>query len=149
MGRKLSIVTAFSVYYTGHLQHLQAAKEIGDTLVVTVALTNMSDKGPRWSVYNQRVRIESIVTREVADCVAVNEASSAIATILYVKNIEYQDLTGRIGEEKRAIDNVGGEIAFVSNPIALLSKCFSIFRSIKRKKVGRNLAPAIWPVSEA
>ena len=37
--------------------------------------------------------------------------------MLRTQNIK--DLTGRIGEEKRAIDNVGGEIAFVSNPIAL------------------------------
>ena len=40
------------------------------------------------------------MTREVADCVAVNEASSAVETILYVKNIEYRDLTGVLVKRK-------------------------------------------------
>jgi len=129
----------FDLLHPGHLQHFQAAKNLGNILVVTISPDKYVNKGPGRPVFNQRLRAEYLAALEVVNYVAVNESPSAVETIhllrpnIYVKGNEYKslkDLTGNISKEKKAIEDVGGEMAFISDPVfsstALLNEYFSI-----------------------
>ncbi len=112
----------FDLMHPGHLRHFEAARALGDVLVVTVTPDRFVNKGPGRPVFNERLRAESIASLEVVDYVAINdfptaeEAIRRIRPALYVKGSDYADasadLTGRIVDEQRAVEEVGGRIHF-------------------------------------
>jgi len=129
----------FDLMHPGHLKYFKSAKQLGNILVVTITPDHYVNKGPNRPIYNQDLRAESVAALEVVNYVAINETSSAVETIyalrpnIYVKGKEYEDLkdlTGHITAEKKAVEVVGGEIAFVGETIfsstTLLNEYFSI-----------------------
>ena len=50
----------FDLMHPGHIKYLQAAKSMGDRLVVTVTPDAYVDKGPGRPVFNQTLRTESL-----------------------------------------------------------------------------------------
>jgi rfaE bifunctional protein nucleotidyltransferase chain/domain len=115
----------FDLVHPGHIRHFAAAREQGDLLVVTVTPDRFVNKGPGHPVFNERLRAESIAALEVVDLVAVNEWPTAVEAIerlrpaVYVKGSDYadegSDLTGKIGDERRAVEAVGGRIHFTDD----------------------------------
>ena len=57
--------------HPGHIKHFQAAKNMGDLLVVTVTPDVYVDKGPGRPVYNQDLRASSVAALECVDFVAI------------------------------------------------------------------------------
>jgi cytidyltransferase-like protein len=78
--------------HPGHIRYLEAAKEEGDFLVVTVISDQFVHKGPDRPIFNQRLRSETLAA---VDCVAISEYDTAGETILalapdvYVKGRRY------------------------------------------------------------
>jgi rfaE bifunctional protein nucleotidyltransferase chain/domain len=114
----------FDLLHIGHVMHLQAARRMGDVLIVTVTPDRHVVKGPGRPVFNERLRMLALAAIESVDHVVVIDsvtAVEAIATIrpnIYVKGDEYErsedDITGGIDEEAEAIRAAGGEIRFTS-----------------------------------
>jgi rfaE bifunctional protein nucleotidyltransferase chain/domain len=114
----------FDLLHPGHIRHFQAARQQGDVLVVTITPDRFVSKGPGRPVFNQRLRAESIAALEFVDFVAVNEWPTAVEVIrllrphVYVKGGDYadpsEDLTGKIAEERRAVEDAGGRIHFTT-----------------------------------
>ncbi|MEK7444972.1 MAG: adenylyltransferase/cytidyltransferase family protein, partial [candidate division NC10 bacterium] len=114
----------FDLLHPGHIRHFEAARAEGDVLVVTVTPDRFVNKGPGRPVFNQRLRAESIAALQSVDYVAVNEWPTAVEAIhrlrpaVYVKGSDYaeagDDLTGRIVEERRAVEEHGGRIHFTA-----------------------------------
>ncbi|HZU95384.1 MAG TPA: PfkB family carbohydrate kinase [Planctomycetota bacterium] len=114
----------FDLLHPGHILHFKAARERGDVLVVTVTPDCYINKGPGRPTFPQRWRLESIAALEVVDFVALNEWPTAVETIqklrpsVYAKGSEYanpsDDLTGKIVDERRAVEAYGGEVVFTS-----------------------------------
>ncbi|UCE73353.1 MAG: adenylyltransferase/cytidyltransferase family protein, partial [Methanomassiliicoccales archaeon] len=112
----------FDLLHPGHIRHFEAAKKMGDILVVTVTPDKFVEKGPGRPVFNQDLRLESIAALNVVDYVALNKWETAIETIrilkpdIYVKGSDYadreKDVTGKIYLEEDTIKSVGGEIRF-------------------------------------
>ena len=100
---------AFDLLHLGHVRHLEAARRLGDVLVVTVTADRFVNKGPGRPVFNEGLRAEMLAALEYVDWVAINpspDAVSAIAAIkpvIYVKGQDYQnpqgDITGKISLE--------------------------------------------------
>lgn len=111
----------FDLMHPGHIKYFQAAKKMGDVLVVTVSPDVYVDKGPGRPVFNENLRAESIAALECVDYVAINKWPTAEETIrllapdIYVKGQEFEkleDKTGKLQKELKVIQEVGSKIAF-------------------------------------
>lgn len=127
----------FDLMHPGHIRYFQAAKKMGDILVVTVTPDVYVDKGPDRPVFNQNLRAESIAALECVDYVAINKWPTAEETLrllrpdIYVKGQEFkklEDKTGKIQREYEVIQEIGAELRFtheiVFSSTKLLNKYF-------------------------
>lgn len=113
----------FDLIHPGHIKYFQAAKKMGDILVVTVTPDIYIDKGPGRPAFNQNLRAESIAALECVDYVAVNKWPTAEETLrllrphIYVKGQEFKNLhdkTGKIQKEYSVLQEIGAEIRFTN-----------------------------------
>jgi rfaE bifunctional protein nucleotidyltransferase chain/domain len=113
---------AFDLLHLGHVRHLEAARRLGDALVVTVTADRFVNKGPGRPVFNEALRAEMLAALEYVDWVAINASADAVSAItaikpkIYVKGQDYQnpagDVTGKITAERDAVEQHGGHLAF-------------------------------------
>ncbi len=128
----------FDLMHPGHIKYFQAAKRMGDILVVTVTPDIYVDKGPGRPAFGEVLRTESIAALECVDFVAVNKWPTAEETLrllrpdIYVKGQEFEtldDKTGKIQKEYRVLQEIGAKIRFthevVFSSTNLLNKYFS------------------------
>jgi len=114
----------FDLMHPGHVRHFEAARAEGDVLVVTVTPDRFVNKGPGRPVFNERLRSESVAALGSVAFVAITESASAEDVVrllrpsVYVKGSDYadakDDLTGKIADERRAVEEVGGRVHFTS-----------------------------------
>jgi len=127
----------FDLMHPGHIKHFQAAKNMGDVLVVTLTPDKYVDKGSDRPVFSQNLRAESIAALECVDYVAVNKWPTAEETLrflkpdYYVKGQEFENLedkSGKIQREYEIVKEIGSEIRFtheiVFSSTELLNKYF-------------------------
>ncbi len=114
----------FDLMHPGHVRHFEAARAQGDVLVVTVTPDRFVNKGPGRPVFNERLRSESVAALGSVAFVAITESASAedvirlLRPVVYVKGSDYadvkDDLTGKIVDERRAVEEVGGRVHFTT-----------------------------------
>ncbi len=128
----------FDLLHPGHIRHFREAKAQGDCLVVTVTPDRFVNKGPGRPAFAEPFRLEALAALADIDFVVLNDSPDAISAIrrvrpsLYVKGIEYQnhaaDVTGKITEEVRAVEAVGGAIYYTDDIVfsssSLLNRYF-------------------------
>ncbi len=111
----------FDLMHPGHIKYFQAAKKMGDILIVTVTPDVYVGKGPNRPVFNQYLRSESIAALECVDYVAINNWPTAEETLrllrpdIYVKGQEFENLddkTGKIQKEYKVLQEIGAEMRF-------------------------------------
>jgi rfaE bifunctional protein nucleotidyltransferase chain/domain len=111
----------FDLMHPGHILYFQAAKKMGDILVVTLTEDKYVDKGSGRPVYNQDLRAMSIAALECVDFVAINQWQTAVETLRlllpnkYVKGQEFENLedkTGKIQKEYEVLKEIGAEMCF-------------------------------------
>lgn len=111
----------FDLMHPGHIKYFQAARNMGDILVVTLTPDIYIDKGPGRPVFNQDLRAESIAALECVDYVAVNKWPTAEETLrllrpdIYVKGQEFENLedkTGKIQKEYEVLKEIGAQMRF-------------------------------------
>jgi rfaE bifunctional protein nucleotidyltransferase chain/domain len=114
----------FDLLHPGHIRHFEAARREGDVLVVTITPDRFVNKGPGRPVFNQRLRAESVAALMPVDYVAITASATAVEAIhtlrphVYVKGSDYADdgadLTGKIDDERRAVEAHGGRVHFTA-----------------------------------
>ncbi|MEQ8191336.1 MAG: SIS domain-containing protein [Candidatus Eremiobacterota bacterium] len=111
----------FDLMHPGHIKHFQAAKQMGDILVVTVTPDIYVDKGPGRPAYSQDLRVSSIAALECVDFTSVNKWPTAEETLkilrphIYVKGQEFEkfeDKTGKLQKELKILKEIGCEMSF-------------------------------------
>jgi rfaE bifunctional protein nucleotidyltransferase chain/domain len=131
---------SFDLLHLGHVRHLELAREQGDMLIVTVTGDRYLNKGPGRPVFTASLRAEMLAALSCVDWVAVNEAPTAVELIhsikpgVYVKGSDYaesaQDLTGKIVDEREAVEAHGGRIHFTDDLVfsssSLLNRHFDV-----------------------
>ena len=115
----------FDLLHIGHIRHFKEAKQLGDVLIVTLTSDRYVNKGPDRPVFTEQLRSEAIASVEVVDYVVVTEYPTAVETInilkpdFYVKGKEYavdsDDLTGKIVDEREAVEAHGGQVVFTDD----------------------------------
>lgn len=111
----------FDLMHPGHIKHFQAAKKMGDILVVTITPDVYVDKGIGRPVFNQNLRADSIAALECVDYVAINRWGTAEQVLkllkphIYAKGQEFEtleDKTGKLQKELDVIKEIGCEMRF-------------------------------------
>jgi len=111
----------FDLMHPGHIKYFQAAKMMGDVLLVTISPDRFVDKGPGRPAFNEDLRAESIAALECVDYVAINKWPTAEETLrlirpdIYVKGQEFEnmvDKTGKIQKEFEVVKEIGSKIRF-------------------------------------
>ena len=136
----------FDLVHLGHVRHLEAARQLGDVLIVTLTADRFVNKGPGRPVFNEAIRAEMLATLEYVDLVAVSETPDAVGAIsairpnFYVKGRDYVnpegDVTGKIVLEREAVEAHGGQIHFTDevefSSTELINRHFNIFEPCVR-----------------
>ncbi len=114
----------FDILHVGHKRYFEAAKKRVDILVVSVTAAQFVGKGPGRPIFNNDLRCEMIASLECVDFVVISNESSSVNIIselkpnFYFKGMEYQDqtndLSGKIIQEKKAVQQHGGETVFIN-----------------------------------
>jgi rfaE bifunctional protein nucleotidyltransferase chain/domain len=131
----------FDLLHLGHVKHLEAARAKGDVLVVTLTADRYVNKGPNRPVFSEYLRAEMMAALETVSWVAINESPDAVPAIkkiranFYAKGQDYinpeGDITGKIVDERNAIEEVGGEIVFTEevtfSSTELLNRNFNLY----------------------
>src|SRR4051812_36592970 len=71
----------FDLLHLGHVRHLEAARKLGDMLIVTITADRFVNKGPGRPVFNGPLRAEMLATLEYVDWVGVNESPDAVSAL--------------------------------------------------------------------
>lgn len=119
--------------HIGHIRHLQAAKAMGDILIVTVTSDRFASKGKGRPIFSEAERAEALCALQCVDYVAINDAPDPIKMIntikpnIYVKGSDYK---GKNYADFDAVRYIGGRMAFTKTPkfsttelIEKLKKC--------------------------
>jgi rfaE bifunctional protein nucleotidyltransferase chain/domain len=109
----------FDVLHVGHLKHLEAAKKLGDTLIVSLTLDEHVNKGPGLPIHTWEERAELLrglrcvdeVVPSVDDCAAIR----VIRPNVFVKGIDYED-SPLLDAAKAACDEVGAILVVTQTP---------------------------------
>ncbi|WP_193188788.1 PfkB family carbohydrate kinase [Nisaea sediminum] len=115
----------FDLLHLGHVRHLEHARREGDVLFVTVTADEHVHKGPGRPVFTDQLRAEMLAALEYVSWVGINHAASAEQAIhaikpdAYIKGSDYvdadQDVTGKIVDERLAVEQHGGRIVFTDD----------------------------------
>jgi rfaE bifunctional protein nucleotidyltransferase chain/domain len=115
----------FDLVHMGHVRHLEAARREGDVLIVTVTADAFVNKGPGRPIFPELMRAEMLGALEYVDWVGVNHSASAETVLdavkpnIYVKGSDYEnpedDITGRIVQERDAVEKHGGRLIFTKD----------------------------------
>lgn len=106
----------FDLLHLGHVKHFQAAKAMGDILIVTVTADAFVNKGPDRPVFKDTQRTEMIAALECVDYVAINNMPDSAEAILllkpdiYVKGVDY--IGTPKNAEQEAVEKIGAQIAY-------------------------------------
>lgn len=115
----------FDLLHLGHVRHLEAARKLGDRLIVTITPDRFVNKGPGKPVFGELQRAEMLAALSLVDYVAVNlgpsaePAIEAVRPAVYVKGSDYsaaeKDVTGKIVDERRLVESFGGRVVFTDD----------------------------------
>lgn len=140
-GRVVLAHGVFDLLHLGHVRHLKQARSYGTLLIVTVTPDRFVDKGPGRPIFKESLRAEMLAALEFVDYIALNTeptAELAIGSIKpdsYAKGTDYadaaQDVTGKIIDERQAIERIGGTIVFTEeitfSSSELINRHFNVF----------------------
>src|SRR3982074_3527929 len=76
---------SFDLLHLGHVRHLEAARRLGDVLVVTVTADRFVNKGPGRPVFNEALRAEMLAALEYVDWVAIDPSPDAVGAITTIR----------------------------------------------------------------
>jgi rfaE bifunctional protein nucleotidyltransferase chain/domain len=130
----------FDLLHIGHIKHLEAARKLGDVLVVTITPDRFVNKGPHRPAFPEPLRAEALAALECVDYVSINSWATAVNTIiaikpdLYVKGIVrgegMRDHSTAITEEETAVKAVGGQMVYTDEDTYSASTLINRFMDI-------------------
>jgi rfaE bifunctional protein nucleotidyltransferase chain/domain len=102
----------FDLLHIGHIRHLQAARAMGDVLVVTVTADAHVAKGEGRPAFTETMRAEALAALVCVDYIAISASPTAVEAIRLLRPDYY--VKGQAGEEPaRRSDRLQQEIATV------------------------------------
>lgn len=114
----------FDLLHPGHIAHLQAAKAMGDLLVVSLTATPYVNRGLGRPIFSDELRLSSLTALACVDFVILTPKATALEVIkkvrphIYCKGEEYadasKDVTRNIEREAAQVRAYGGDIRYTN-----------------------------------
>jgi rfaE bifunctional protein nucleotidyltransferase chain/domain len=111
----------FDLFHVGHLRSLQAAKSLGDRLIVGInsdaSIRRL--KGPGRPIIRQEERCEIIAALECVDAVLLFEEDTPEVSLrklrpdIHCKGADYAPPNGKPIPERELVEDYGGRVAFI------------------------------------
>jgi len=127
----------FDLLHIGHIRYLQAARQLGDLLIVTVTADSFVNKGPHRPAFEQRLRAEALAALDCVDHVCINHYPTAMEALrqlrpnVYVKGAEFRDhKTPELLREEAEAAALGVRVEFIDE-----------FRSSSSSLINNYLSP--------
>lgn len=130
----------FDLLHIGHIKHLEAARNLGDSLVVTITPDRFVNKGPHRPAFPERLRAEALASLACVDFVAINEWPTAVELIerlrpdFYVKGVVREagkrDHSNAIQEEEKAVKAAGGQLVLTDEETFSASTLINRFMDV-------------------
>lgn len=116
---------AFDILHQGHITHLEAARQLGDRLVVSITADRFINKGPGRPVFKAEERAAILRSLRCVDEVIICESADALPSIhrvkpdIFVKGRDYltTDTAGNLSAERAAVESHGGEVVITDVPV--------------------------------
>jgi rfaE bifunctional protein kinase chain/domain/rfaE bifunctional protein nucleotidyltransferase chain/domain len=115
----------FDLLHIGHIKHFKEAKSFGQILIVSITPDEFVNKGPGRPAFTTALRLEAIAALESVDYVFANKWATSEEVIkiiqpnIYCKGPDYKnhedDITGKIKDEKAAVEMYGGKILYTDD----------------------------------
>jgi rfaE bifunctional protein nucleotidyltransferase chain/domain len=109
----------YDLLHIGHIKHLEAARRLGDVLLVTITPDRFVNKGPHRPAFTELLRVQALAALECVDYVAVNQFPTAVEVIGALKPAFYvkgavkgdgpRDHSDAIVHEEQAVKAAGGQ----------------------------------------
>lgn len=125
----------FDLLHVGHVRHLQAAKAMGDYLVVSITADEFVNKGAGRPLYTLAERMEMVVALSCVDEVVASHYETGFKSILAVcpnifcKGVDYQAVALNTAEEA-ACRSLGIKIRITNtmkySTTEVIQKCASL-----------------------
>lgn len=114
----------FDLLHPGHIAHLQAAKAMGDLLVISLTATPYVNRGPGRPIFSDELRLSSLAALACVDYVILTPKVTALEVIekvrpyIYCKGDEYadasKDVTHNIDKEVAQVRAYGGDVRYTN-----------------------------------
>ena len=131
----------FDLLHIGHIKHLEAARKLGDALVVTLTPDRFVSKGPQRPAFPERLRAEALASLTCVDFVAINESPTAVEAIkllrpdFYVQGVLRKagkaDQSDLVDGTESAVKAVGGQLVLTDEETfsasALINRFMDVF----------------------
>lgn len=118
----------FDIVHPGHVRYLEAARELGDILVVSLTGDATISKGPGRPYIPQELRAENLAALQFVDWVVIDPNPTACELIeklrpdVYIKGREYATSTDpRFLREKQLVEQFGGRVVFHTGDVVFSS----------------------------
>jgi len=139
----------FDLLHIGHIKHLNAAKELGEILVVSITPDHYVNKGPHRPAFPERLRAEALAALSCVDYVTISRWPTAVEMIQTLKPDFYvkgtvktngrRDHSDAITEEEKAIGRVGGEMVLTDEETYSASALINRFMDVFTPEAGAFL----------
>lgn len=119
----------FDGLHIGHIRHLEAAKALGDYLVVSVTADEYVNKGPGRPVFALKDRLDALRALRFVDAAVESQGPNAVPMIkalkpdIFAKGMDYEN-RGIIPEEVDACDQVGAGVAYIGEKLGSSSTLY-------------------------
>lgn len=136
----------FDLVHVGHVRSLQAARELGDILVVGVNsdASVRQLKGPARPIIAQAERAELLAALECVDAVIIFDEQTPEASLsklkpdIHCKGADYAPPHGKPVPEARVVESYGGQVRFLPLvPATSTSMIIDRIASYYSERVGR------------
>lgn len=131
----------YDLLHVGHIKHLEAARRLGDVLIVTVTPDRFVNKGAHRPAFTDTLRAEALAALACVDYVAINRDPTAVEVIgdlrpdFYVKGAVpaagTRDHSDAITREEEAIAAAGGRFVLTNEETfsasALINRHLDVF----------------------
>jgi rfaE bifunctional protein nucleotidyltransferase chain/domain len=139
-----TIVHCHGVYdllHVGHIKHFEAARRLGNVLIVTITPDRFVNKGSHRPAFTEKLRAEALAALACIDYVAINRRPTAVEIIADLKPDVYvkgtvtgqgkRDHSDAITLEEEAIAAVGGRFMLTNEETfsssALINRFLDVF----------------------
>jgi rfaE bifunctional protein nucleotidyltransferase chain/domain len=115
----------FDLLHIGHMRFFEAARALGDILVVTLTADAFVNKGPGRPIYSEEERAYALSRLKGVDIVDISRGKTGVEMIrkyrpdVYAKGADYHvaDKHGALDIERMAVEAHGGRLAILAEEL--------------------------------